>query len=110
MGKNNITLEDLHKDSDLMCAACLMVEAHNEHGTSSPALKQVRESYPGVRADYLVVLWIGINEKDKKEKDRRDKELSRIRAVLCGNRSSFADEVGRPGAAGGGQYADTTCL
>lgn len=61
-------LNNLHPSHEVVKAAEAMVEAHKEHDTLFSAIESIEENYPNVPWEWLGLIWIGINVKDRSMK------------------------------------------
>lgn len=59
-----IVLRDLHSNHPVVKAAHAMVEAHSRYVTALPALEEVTARFPDLKAEHLILLWVGVNAKD----------------------------------------------
>ena len=64
-------IDKLHPEHQLVKAAQAMVTAHKDHEMAFSAIDEVREQFPALDIDTLIVLWVGINAKDQDRKLER---------------------------------------
>lgn len=64
----------IHKDlyGELVDAACLMVHAHAASESMLPAIKRVAEEFPRLTHEQLMLLWFGVNAKDRGGRGRNE--------------------------------------
>ena len=60
-----IRLDELSKEHEMVRAAYAMVAAHSDYETALPALEDIQAQFPNIEPEHLVILWIGINAKDR---------------------------------------------
>jgi hypothetical protein len=58
------SVADLSKEHPIVKAAHAMVVAHGDNETLLPAIDEVREGFPEISQEQLIVLWVGINAKN----------------------------------------------
>jgi len=64
-----VLVKDLSKEHPAVRASHMMVEAHGRHETLLPAVEEVQEEFPELEPEQLVLIWIGINAKDREGLD-----------------------------------------
>lgn len=65
----DIDVGELHHDHVLVRAARAMVNAHANSETLTPAIELVHELFPDLTRDQLILLWLGVNAKDREGLD-----------------------------------------
>ena len=68
----SLKLTDLHREHPVVEAAHMMVEAHRLHETMVAALDDVQAEFPELEPEQIILLWIGVNAKDREDVRRRN--------------------------------------
>ncbi len=66
---NEIKVSELSREHSAVRAAYAMVEAHSKYETMLPALEEVADEFPELTNSQLILLWIGINAKNREHLD-----------------------------------------
>ena len=65
----SLKVADLYREHPVIQAAHMMVGAHQRYETMIPALEDVREEFPELEPEQIILLWIGVNAKDREGVD-----------------------------------------
>lgn len=64
-----INVGELHRGHVLVLAAIAMATAYANNETLLPAIEEVHEKFPDLTRDQLILLWLGVNAKDREGLD-----------------------------------------